>query len=116
MVDAKTVAIASQMGLLPSELVLIREVLVNATMVSRGILFGSRAKGTHKTSSDVDLALEGTLCVLDAERVAAALDELPMPYRFDVLAVSPQTSPELLAHIARVGVVIFERTEGNGRS
>ena len=47
-------------------------------------LFGSRAKGTHTERSDVDLAVAGDVAPLRAEAIAAELDELPLPYRFEV--------------------------------
>ena len=47
-------------------------------------LFGSRAKGTHTPTSDVDLAIWGEVDEIGAEAIAAELDELPLPYRFDV--------------------------------
>jgi uncharacterized protein len=47
-------------------------------------LFGSRAKGTHAPHSDVDLAVWGDVDAVRAESIAAELDELPLPYRFEV--------------------------------
>jgi hypothetical protein len=37
----------------------------------------SRAKSTHTPRSDVDLALVGSLGALDAEAIAAELEDLP---------------------------------------
>ena len=70
-------------------------------------MFGSRAKGNALPASDVDLALEGLMDVLDAERVASALEELPLPYRFDVKALHTVSNPALLEHIRRVGIRIL---------
>lgn len=70
-------------------------------------LYGSRAKGTHSEYSDVDLSLQGDLTPLGAEAIAAELEELPTPYRFDVQAFQAIQSPALLDHIRRVGVEIF---------
>jgi uncharacterized protein len=67
------------------------------------------AKMSSQAQSDIDLALQGDLDSLRAESVAAELDELPLPYRFDVKAYSDIRSIELLDHIQRVGVVIFKR-------
>jgi uncharacterized protein len=73
------------------------------------ILFGSRAKMSNEPESDIDLALQGDLDSLAAESIAADLDELPLPYRFDVKAYSDIRSKQLLDHIQLVGVVIFKR-------
>lgn len=93
--------------LLPTELALVRSVLRLHPEVSSATLFGSRAKGTHHDRSDVDLALSGEIGLLGAEAIAAELEELPLPYRFDVQALAQITFVPLLEHIARVGVVIY---------
>ena len=66
-----------------------------------------RAKCTARPSSDVDLALEGIDDPLQAESIAAELDELPLPYVFDVQALSAIRYRPLREHIARVGVLIL---------
>ena len=90
----------------PSELELICSVLRRSPAVQSATLYGSRAKGTHTSRSDVDLALAGPLGALGAEAIAAELEELPLPYHFDVQALAAITHVPLLAHIERVGVVI----------
>ena len=89
------------------ELELLRSVLRQHPEVVSATLFGSRAKGTHSDRSDVDLALAGSLGALGAEAIAAELEELPLPYRFDVHALAAITHAPLLEHIARVGMVIY---------
>lgn len=69
-------------------------------------LFGSRAKGTARPASDIDLALEGPEDPLVTAAVEGELDELPLPYRFDVVSVATIRSQALLDPIARVGVRI----------
>jgi len=93
-------------GLTPRELDLIRTVLARHPAVTGAILFGSRAKGTAQPASDVDLALEGIEDPLQAEAIASELEQLPLPYRFDVKALTAVRSQPLLEHIARVGVRI----------
>lgn len=70
-------------------------------------LFGSRAKGTQSPQSDVDLALLGDISALQAAAIAAELDELPLPYHYDVLPLSTITLPALREHIERAGIVIY---------
>ena len=94
-------------ALQPAELDLIRSVLRRHPQVRTATLFGSRAKGTQTSRSDVDLALDGNLAMLDAEAIAAELEELPLPYRFDVHALGWISSNPLLDHIARVGMLIY---------
>ena len=89
------------------ELDMLRKVLRRHPEVISASLFGSRAKGTHSERSDVDLALTGDVAPLIAEAIAAELDELPLPYRFDVHPVEHIRSDPLLDHIRRVGIVIY---------
>ena len=70
-------------------------------------LFGSRAKGVHQKHSDVDLAVFGGLSPLEAQAVAAELDDLPLPYRFDVQAFECINDQPLREHIERAGVRLY---------
>ncbi|MFO7535273.1 MAG: nucleotidyltransferase domain-containing protein [Kiritimatiellia bacterium] len=96
-------------GLTEQEVALIRGVLGKHSAISKAILFGSRAKGTAAASSDVDLALEGTDDPLQAEAIARELDDLPLPYRFDVKALATIEHIPLREHIERVGIVLYKR-------
>ena len=101
----------SRAPLEPAELELVRSVLRQHPEVVSATLFGSRAKGTHTPRSDVDLALTGPLGALGAEAIAAELEDLPLPYRFDVHALAAITYPPLLEHIERVGIEIYRGNE-----
>lgn len=94
-------------GLTGHELDLIRGVLSRHPEIRGALLFGSRAKGTAGPASDIDLALEGPTDPLEAEAIASELDELPLPYRFDVKALSAVASRALRDHIMRVGIRIY---------
>jgi len=97
-------------GLANKTLEQIAGVLVTFPPVEKALLFGSRAKGTHKPGSDIDLALMGP--DLDWEtigRISCALDDLPIPYRFSLIMFNERTDCEVAAHIRRVGIPLFER-------
>jgi len=89
----------------------IHEVLAAFPQVERAILFGSRAKGCAKRGSDIDLTLVGhdidraLLSKLETE-----LDDALLPYTFSLSSHAMLRDPDFLAHIARVGVVFFERS------
>jgi predicted nucleotidyltransferase len=72
--------------------------------ISQVKLFGSRAKGCHTPASDIDLALWGGGDALQAESIAAELDELPLPYRFDVKAYESIKQDSLREHIQSKGI------------
>ena len=75
--------------------------------IETATVFGSRAKGTHSERSDVDLVITGDLEPLRAEGIAAELDELPLPYKFDVQALAHIHYQPLLDHIKRAGIQIY---------
>jgi predicted nucleotidyltransferase len=82
---------------------LISSVLNQHPEVSQVKLFGSRAKGCHTPASDIDLALWG-VSALQAEAIAAELDELPLPYHFDVKAFDSIKQDSLREHIQRKSI------------
>ena len=97
-------------GLPAATVASIQAVFARFPQVERAILYGSRAKGNFKTGSDIDLTLSGhgldqsVLGKIDEE-----LDELLLPYEFDLSIKESLTHTDLLDHIQRVGVVFYER-------
>ncbi|HTO02875.1 MAG TPA: nucleotidyltransferase domain-containing protein [Opitutus sp.] len=80
--------------------------------VEKAVLFGSRAKGTHKPGSDIDLSLVGdALDWRTVGKIYDALDDLLLPYRFSLIVFDQNTDPDVAAHIARVGVLLFEHKQ-----
>ena len=92
------------------ELDMVRTIFRRHPEVSSATLFGSRAKGTHTGRSDVDLVVTGDVAPLRAEAIAAELDELPLPYRFEVQPLEHIHYRPLLEHINRVGILIYPAT------
>lgn len=101
----------NKFGLLDSDMTSIVEVISNHKQVDQAFLFGSRAKGNFRLGSDVDLALKGKY--LDFETVSKISyflnEETNMPYKFDVVNYQSIQEPELVLHIDRVGIEIFNR-------
>ncbi len=96
-------------GLSKKELTEIISVFLRYPEIKNVILFGSRAKGISRPNSDIDLAVDGTISDLQVEALAMELDELAMPYKFDVKSVSGICNPALKDHIARAGIKIFSQ-------
>ncbi|MEO5344778.1 MAG: nucleotidyltransferase domain-containing protein [Magnetococcus sp. YQC-9] len=96
-------------GLRQRDLALMHAVFRQVKEIRAVVLFGSRAKGNFRPGSDVDLCLIGLGDNLKVEGVAMALEELPIPYLFDVKARESIRYPPLLEHIERVGVTIYQR-------
>ncbi|MEX1113826.1 MAG: nucleotidyltransferase domain-containing protein [Akkermansiaceae bacterium] len=98
-------------GLSDGTLERIRGVLARFPEVECAILYGSRAKGTHRPGSDIDLTLRGEC--LDSTlltRIDNELDDLLLPYQMDLSLLSSLTHAPLLDHIHRVGVVLYEKS------
>ena len=78
--------------------------------VEKATLFGSRAKGTCKPGSDIDLSLEGgALDWRSVGKIYDALDDLLLPYRFSLILFARNLDPDFAAHIERVGGCRFQR-------
>lgn len=76
--------------------------------VRQAILFGSRAMGTHRRNSDIDLCLDAPdLPFADFLQLAAMLDEQVLPYSLDLVLQHHIDNSDLLDHIRRVGVVVY---------
>jgi uncharacterized protein len=85
-----------------------RVVFSNHPEIMQVIIFGSRAKGNFKEGSDIDFALIGP----DIHRnlistLQQEIDKLNTPYKVDILIFHEIESPELKAHIERVGKVFY---------
>ena len=106
MVEDKNVRI-EQFGLTADSLRLIREVFRNHPEVHRVAVFGSRAMGRFQPWSDIDLALWGDVDQVLIGRVMRELDELPLPYNFDVQAYLSIKHESLRRHIDEVGRILY---------
>ncbi|MEO5369420.1 MAG: nucleotidyltransferase domain-containing protein [Magnetococcus sp. DMHC-1] len=102
-------------GLSQRELAWMQAVFRGIPEIRAVVVFGSRAKGNYRPQSDVDLVLVGVADELRAETVADALDQLPMPCKFDVKAGDSIRYPPLLEQIRRVGVTIYQREENGAQ-
>ena len=97
-------------GLSAATLARIAGVLAGRPEIERAILFGSRAKATHRPGSDIDLSLVGpALDWRTVGRIYDELDDLMLPYRFSLIVFDARTDADVAAHIRRVGIPIFER-------
>ena len=68
------------------------------------------AKGNYKPFSDVDITLKGeSLTRKDLNRISLAIDDLLLPYQFDVSIFHTLKNKELIEHVERVGIVIYTK-------
>lgn len=89
----------------------IHNVLKEFPTIEKVVIYGSRAKGNYKEGSDIDLCLFGKELNLSfLHQVELALDELFLPYIFDLCAYDQLKNEDLLSHINRVGIPFFEKS------
>jgi len=96
-------------GLRPEELDRIREVLAAHSKVSDAVIYGSRATGTQRAGSDIDLTLRGKLAWPELQKIEAELDGLELPYTIDLSIESQIENPALREHIQRYGETLYTR-------
>ena len=79
--------------------------------VEKAVLYGSRAKGTFKNGSDIDLTLFGSddLTLQVMYRILDQLDDLLLPYSIDLSLFRDIGDPDVIEHIQRVGVPFYTR-------
>ena len=88
----------------------IRTVFADYPEIEKAIIYGSRAKGTAKNGSDIDLTLCGSSLNLDILRqIMEDLDDLLLPYMIDLSIFIDISDPAVVDHIERVGVVFYEK-------
>ncbi len=80
--------------------------------VERAVLFGSRATETFTRGSDVDIALFGAaLTTTDQARLAAAMEDLTVPQRVDLLLYDRIEDETLREHVRRDGMELYRRRD-----
>jgi predicted nucleotidyltransferase len=76
--------------------------------ISRVILYGSRAMGTSRPGSDVDLVIEAeSMSLTELLAIENRVDDLLLPWKFDLSLRHTIDNPDLQEHIKRVGVTFY---------
>lgn len=98
-------------GLTDIELNNIKGVLASNPRIEKAVLYGSRAKGCFKPFSDVDITLIGeSLTRKDLNHILNEIDNLLLPYQFDISLWHMLKNEELKEHIERRGIEIYIRS------
>jgi predicted nucleotidyltransferase len=89
----------------------LQNTLLHYPEVEKAVLYGSRAKGTYRPGSDIDLTLcGGELNHILLTQINNELDDLLLPYQIDLSLMASLSHPALLDHISRVGVVLYAKS------
>lgn len=94
-------------GLSQDTLTRINAVFTMFAHIERAVLYGSRAKRTHKIGSDIDVTLWGNISEAELAQIIDAIDSLDLPYTFDISVFEKITHTPLREHIKRVGVELY---------
>ena len=98
-------------GLTTTTVERLQSVMAHYPEVEKAVLYGSRARGTHRPGSDIDLTLcGGELDHTLLTRIDNEMDDLLLPYQIDLSLMSSLNHPALLDHICRVGIVLYEKS------
>ena len=94
-------------GLQQQECALFNVVFARYPQIHRVCVFGSRALGTHRPNSDVDLVAWGKIDSVTAARLLQELDALPLPYLVDFIVYDEIISTPLRQHIDTLAQQIY---------
>lgn len=108
--EAPAVSAAPPFGLPPATLDKLNSVFARHPAIASVLIYGSRAKGTHRPGSDIDLTIKGEdIPFAEFMQIEDQIDDLMLPYTVDLSQYRQLGNAELIAHIDRVGVVIYGR-------
>ena len=97
-----------EFGLKNQEIKALRDVLASVPEVEEAIIYGSRARGTNRVASDIDITLRGSnLTYLQLALIDAKIDDLYLPYFVDLSLFSMLRNTDLIESIEREGKVLY---------
>lgn len=87
----------------------IRKVIAGFPCIEKVLIYGSRAKGNYKVGSDIDLTLIGKDLTHgnSIDPLMSRLDDLNLPYTFDISIFNKLGDLDLIEHILRVGKTFY---------
>jgi len=101
---------AQPFGLPSATLDKLNSVFAQHGVIETVLIYGSRAKGTYRPGSDIDLTIKGDeIPFAEFMQIEDQIDDLMLPYTVDLSQYRQLGNTELIAHIDRVGVEIYAR-------
>ena len=98
-------------GLSAKDIDSIRSIFRKYAQIKKVLIYGSRAKGNYKPVSDIDLTLIGNNIDLSLQmKIEFDLDDLLLPYKFDISIYDKITNTEFINHIDRIGKEFYKRS------
>ena len=82
--------------------------------IQKVLLYGSRAKGNYRNGSDIDLTLIGeNISYGQLSKIDIQIDDLLLPYCFDISIFKDIENLDLIDHIKRVGLIFYEKSSNS---
>lgn len=101
-------------GLEEKTLAKLNSIFARHKNIDKVLIYGSRAKGTWKAGSDIDLVLQGQNVTLSClHTLNQEIDDLLLPYTVDTTLDHLITNEGLRDHINRIGHVLYTRGESD---
>ena len=99
-------------GLTESQLKILLDILAPyGEQIGQVKLFGSRAQGTSRDNSDIDMVVYGDISDSIIDRLGTLFNESLLPISVDIIAYQPKLYPPLKRHIDTFGRVLFTQDE-----
>ncbi|MBQ8168354.1 nucleotidyltransferase domain-containing protein [bacterium] len=97
-------------GLSEKTIFLLMEFFQKYSGIEQVIIFGSRATGNFKNSSDIDFAIKGkNIDFKFIQHISAEIDELSTPYMYDIVDYNSITNKNLLENVNKFGKVFYTK-------
>lgn len=98
------------LGLSLATLEKLNSVFARHDAIDSVVIYGSRAKGNYRAGSDIDLTIKGSeISFAEFMQIEDQIDDLMLPYTVDLSQYRLLENTDLIAHIDRVGRVIYTR-------
>lgn len=88
----------------------IKEISSKYHDIEKVVLFGSRARGDNKRTSDIDIAIFPSSKLFKSETaIWFDIEEIDTLLQFDIVIISKDTNDELIENIKKEGIVLYEK-------
>jgi predicted nucleotidyltransferase len=100
------------LGLNLEQLGKLSQAIRTVKQVREAFLFGSVAKGTNKSVSEIGLAVKGrNINSNDISELGKAMEELNLPYKIEILNYDKIKDPDVTNQIDLVGIRIYKQSQ-----
>ena len=100
-------------GLSEETITVVQKVLSKFPKIEKAVIYGSRAEGTYKDGSDIDITLFGKELDNTLSALSVALNDLRLPYEFDLSIFENTDCPKVIDRINKFGKNFLQKTKVN---